>query len=129
MKTIPILLLLSSFSVILAQVPEGGIMLNSETGTTYQRIGRCSITEESVSGQPFIESLQITTGSDVSNAWDAQVEFPAVAGIEEGDVVLVAFYARTISSGQETGEGELNVCIEHNVSWAKELYYHISIGQ
>jgi len=129
MKSIFTLFFLSIFGILFSQVPEGGIMLNAETGTTYQYFGKCTLTEESVSDQSFSSALRVTVQSDVNNPWDAQLKFPAVQGIEENDVVLVAFYARTISSAEETGEGLLNVCIEENVSYAKELYYNISIGQ
>ena len=43
---------------------------------------------------------------------------------------MVAFYARTIFSPDETGEGRVNVVIELNQEpYTKELYYNISIGQ
>lgn len=129
MKPILTILLLASFGALFSQVPDGGTMLNSESGTTYQSFGNSTLTEVAVTGQPFTQALRVAVGSNVSNAWDAQLKFPAAAGIEENDVVLVAFYARTVSSIQETGEGEVTVCIEENVSYAKELYYKISIGQ
>lgn len=112
-----------------SQAPEGGTMLNAETGNTYIKIGNCTLTEEAVTGQDFTTALRVQNGTGISNAWDAQLKFPAVAGVAEDDVVLVAFYARTISSGAETGEGRLTVCIEQSVTYAKQLYYNISIGQ
>lgn len=129
MKTLFTLLFLFLAAAIHSQVPEGGILLNAETGNTYQKIGQCTVSEVSVADQPFTTALRIAVQSGLSNAWDAQVKFPAVQGIQEDDVVLVAFYARTISSTEETGEGQLIVCIEENVTYAKELYYNISIGQ
>jgi endo-1,4-beta-xylanase len=99
------------------------------TGTTYQRIGTGTLTTISVAGQPFTSGLRLVVGPNVNNAWDSQVKFPAVAGVEAGDVVLVAFYARTIASILETGEGGLNVVIEHNTTYAKEVYQKVNFGQ
>jgi len=111
-----------------AQIPEGGTILNAQTGTTFQRIGQGTLTQVDVQGQPFTRALRYTTGSGIANTWDAQIKFPAVAGINDGDVILVAFYARTISSIDETGNGFLMVCIEHNTTYAKQIYYRIAIG-
>ena len=122
------LFLLLTGGVLIAQVPDGGIRLNAETGTTYQKIGKGTLTEITVAGQPFTEGLRLVVGSDVSNAWDSQIKFPAIDGIVKDDVILVAFYARTTASLEETGEGALNVCVEHNVTYAKEIYHKITIG-
>jgi endo-1,4-beta-xylanase len=122
------LLSLLTSGLLSAQVPDGGIRLNAETGTTYQKIGRCTVTEGSVEGQEFTRAIRVQTGTDLTNTWDAQLKFPAVEGVVENDVVLVAFYARTISSEEETGEGFLNVIIEHNVSYDKTLNQPVSIG-
>ena len=115
------LFLLLICGALIAQVPENGIRLNAETGTIYTKIGNCTITETVVSDQTFTEGLEVAVGDNLNNTWDAQVKFPAIAGIEAGDVVLVAFYARTIFSPEETGEGRLNVIIENNSSYATEI--------
>ncbi len=122
-------ILIMPLGMLMAQVPDGGIMLNRETGTTWQKIGKCTVTEVTVSGPDFDQALRVQTGADLSNSWDAQVKFPASLGVEEEDVVLVAFYARTIASQVETGEGFLTVCLEQNTEpYEKQLYYNVSIG-
>ncbi len=103
-------------------------MLNSETGTTFQKNGKCTVTEVAVSDQDFTSAIKVVVGTDVSNAWDAQLKFPAVGGVAINDVVLVAFWARCTASLEETGEGALNVIIEHNVSYAKELSTNVHVG-
>ncbi|MEX2370411.1 MAG: endo-1,4-beta-xylanase [Bacteroidales bacterium] len=123
-----VILALTLFRPLTAQVPDGGIRLNAETGTTFQEIGNCTATAIAVTGQEFTEGIRIAVGSTISNTWDAQVKFPAIAGIETGDVLLVAFYARTISSPVETGEGNVNVIVENNTTYAKEISYNITIG-
>ncbi len=40
----------------------------------------------------------------------------------------MAFWARTTSSLEETGEGSLNVVIEQNTTWTKQLTANIHIG-
>jgi endo-1,4-beta-xylanase len=119
---------LAFMNSITAQVPEGGSMLNAETGNTWQRIGNCTASNVSVEGQEFTTAIRVTTSDNIVNTWDAQLKFPAVAGVESGDAVLIAFYARTVESQEETGEGFLNVIIEHNVTYNKEISRNISMG-
>lgn len=128
LKLTPAVLFLLFCTALFAQVPEGGQRLNAEN--SYYKIGNCEITETTVTGQEFTEGFEVAVGTEIDNTWDAQVKFPSIAGIEEGDVVLVAFYARTISSLEETGESRLNAVIELNKSpHTKELSFNISIGQ
>ncbi|HCY43132.1 MAG TPA: hypothetical protein DHV48_17660 [Prolixibacteraceae bacterium] len=113
----------------LAQIPAGGISLISETANNYQKIGKGTLTAITISDQPFTKGLRQTTGSDISNTWDAQIKFTSSTGIAINDVVLVSFWARTTASIQESGDGALTVCIENNTSYAKEIYYKIAIGR
>lgn len=128
MKSLYILLIFTIGVALNAQVPDGGVNLNATTGTTYIKYGNATATTVSVSGQSFTEAIRFVTGSDIANSWDAQLNFPAVAGVNVGDVVLVAFWGRTIASGEETGETQLTVCIEEKGTWAKQLYYTIAMG-
>ena len=113
---------------LFSQVPEGGIRLNAESGTIAFKVGNCEISETVVTGQDFTEGFEFVVGAEIINTWDAQVKFPSIDGIETDDVVLVAFYARTLSSIEETGEGRVNVIIENNSTYAKELSHNITIG-
>ncbi len=123
-------LLISFFlpGLLRSQVPEGGVMLNAESGVTWRKVGRGTVTEIEVSDQPFTEGLRAVTGTDVTNYWDAQIQFPSARGIAAGDVVLVAFYARTVSAEDETGQGALTVVIENSTTYAKELSVKFSLG-
>jgi endo-1,4-beta-xylanase len=111
-----------------AQVPEGGIQLNATSGTTFQRIGSGNLTQVTVEDQPFTTALRMEVGANINNAWDSQIRFPAAAGIEKDDVVLVTFYARTISSIQETGQASAIVVIENNSTYDKEIYFKMDFG-
>ena len=112
-----------------AQIPSGGISLISEATNNYQKIAKGTLTPISIQDQSFTTGIRFETGTDVSSSWDAHIKFTGASGIAANDVVLVAFYARTISSLQESGEGALTVCIENSSSYAKEIYYKISIGR
>jgi len=113
---------------LFSQVPEGGTQLNATTGTSFTKSGKVTLTQVDVTDQAFTKALRLVTANDVSNPWDAQILFPPTAGIATNDVILVAFYARTVSSIQETGEGFLTVVIENSSSYAKEIYLKLSIG-
>lgn len=123
------ILFLLVFGIVQAQIPTGGTILNATSGTTYQKIGKGTLTQVNIEGQSFTKALRYTTGTDIINFWDAQIQFPSVAGIAANDVILVAFYARTISSVQETGEGSVAVIIEHKTTYAKEISTKLMIGR
>lgn len=119
-KLVLTLSFLFACTILFAQVPEGGLMLNVTSGTTYRKIGSGTLTEVSVADQPFTKALRYVTGSNVLNFWDTQIQFPSAAGIAVDDIILVAFYARTISSPEEGGEGAVSVIIENATTYAKE---------
>lgn len=125
----PFLIILLSVFILqgFCQVPDGGTMLNTITGTTWQKVGKGALTQVNISDQPFTKALRMTTGTDIQNFWDSQIQFPSAAGIATNDVILVAFYARTIASVQETGQGYATVIIENSTSYEKELSNKISI--
>ncbi len=115
--------------ILFSQVPDGGIQLNATTGTTHQNIGVGQLSVVSVEDQPFTTALRLVVGANINNAWDSQIQFRAVEGIATNDVLLVAFYARTISSVQETGEGKLIATIENKSTYDKVIYQTVNIGQ
>jgi GH35 family endo-1,4-beta-xylanase len=123
------ILFLFAFGIVHAQIPTGGTILNATSGTTYQKIGKGTLAQVNVEGQSFTKALRYITGTDIINFWDSQIQFPSVAGIAANDVVLVAFYARTISSVQETGEGSVAVIIEHKTTYDKEISTKLMIGR
>ena len=84
MKSILSLFILSLSGLLLAQVPEGGTLLNAETGTTFQRIGQCTLSEVNIADQPFAKALRITTQADLSNAWWATEKRDTVLYTDDG---------------------------------------------
>jgi endo-1,4-beta-xylanase len=128
LRTLLIFASLLTWGILAAQIPAGGIQMNATTGTTHIKIGSSIVTEITIVDQPFTKGLRLVLPATVNNFWSEQVQFPTAVGIAANDVVLVAFYARTISSIQETGEGALTVVIENSTTYAKELSTKISIG-
>jgi len=128
LRTLFVFALLLICRALFAQIPTGGIQLNTTTGTTFQKIGTSVVTEITVAGQPFTKGLRLVLPATVTNFYSEQIQFPTAVGIAVNDVVLVAFYARTISSIQETGEGALTVVIENTTTYTKEISAKISIG-
>jgi hypothetical protein len=50
------------------------------------------------------------------NAYDAGVNIPFAEAVSEGDVMTVAFVARTISAETDAGAGKIALRIQHNVA-------------
>ena len=126
-----ILFLVFTNYLAFAQIPAGGLSLIQQTGINYQKAGSKGVLTSNIpiTGQHFTTGFRYTTVADISNTWDGQVKFTGIAGIAANDVVLVAFYARTLASIQESGDGALVVCIEDNKTYAKEIYLKIAIGR
>jgi len=126
-----VMLFLILFSTSLfAQIPEGGVSLISTSAINYQKVGTYTLTAIDIQNQAFTKGFRFSTGAILNNPWDAQVKFTPATGIAANDIVLVAFYARTTSSKNEYGDGNLTVCIEKNSDpYTKELYYKINIGK
>jgi endo-1,4-beta-xylanase len=118
-------LLLISFHFY-AQIPEGGTPMVSENHR-FVGYGTSSVTV--VTGQPFTRAVRTAIGPDVPNMWDSQLAFEAIEGINKGDVILIAFRARTVESVQETGEGLMTICIEQRTTHNKDLYRRVPVGR
>ncbi|MFA9388855.1 MAG: endo-1,4-beta-xylanase [Prolixibacteraceae bacterium] len=128
MKIVSVLFLLLVNGVLFAQIPDGGIQLNAPAGRTYEAVGIGTLTVVDVVGQEFTKALQFATGTEVNNYWDTKIIFPSVQGIAVNDVILVAFMARTIYTGQESGEGFVSVVIENKSTYDKEISQQLAVG-
>ena len=113
---------------ISSQVPEGGTDIIRDALNYKTKTGKGTLTTVDISDQSFTKAFQFITPSDVVNAWDAQIIFQPITGIQENDVILVALYARTIASSEETGEGFFNIVMENKSSYEKVLYQNITVG-
>jgi GH35 family endo-1,4-beta-xylanase len=127
-KLLTLLLILSN-GMLFAQIPAGGISLIKETYPNFTKGGgKGTLTNTTITGQTFTKGFKYVTGADISNTWDGQVTFAKTVGIEADDVLLITFYARTLASVQEFGEGSVIVCIEDNKTYEKQTYYKVAIG-
>jgi endo-1,4-beta-xylanase len=109
-----------------SQIPEGGISMVSEN---YNFSGAGTSSDVAVEGQPFSRAVRTAIGPGVTNMWDSRLSFETIEGINKSDVILISFWARTLESVQETGEGLMTICIEHRTTHSKELYRRMAVGR
>lgn len=65
-----------------------------------------------VSGPGFARALRVETTRDLSPPWAIEVRASFGRKVSKGDVALVRFYARAISSTDETGMGQVRVAVQ-----------------
>ncbi len=122
------LVFFSAITNTYSQIPEGGSDIIRDANIYYSKSGKGTLSSVNIDDQLFVKALRYATPADVVNPWDAQIIYQPVTGIQTNDVILVTFFARTISSAQETGEGLLNVVIENKTTYSKVIYQNVTIG-
>jgi GH35 family endo-1,4-beta-xylanase len=124
-----LIILIFTCGTVSAQIPAGGTSLIKETFPNYTKGGaKGTVTATTITGQTFTKGFKVVTGADISNTWDSQVTLAKTAGFEADDILLVSFFARTLSTVQEFGQGSIIVCIEDNKTYDKQTYYKVTIG-
>ena len=63
-------------------------------------------------GPGFARALRIETSRDLSPAWAVELRAPLVGTVKKGDTGFLRFYARAISSADETGSGQIRVVVQ-----------------
>ena len=63
-------------------------------------------------GTPFKQIISLSTADYKGNPWGLQIVLPSQAALKQDTVVYAEFYARTVSSRQETGSAFVNVVLE-----------------
>jgi endo-1,4-beta-xylanase len=97
--------------------------------SNYTKIGNAgTVKVVNVEHDQFTKALEVNITAQTTNYWDFQVVFKTNMALEEGDVCLVSFWARTTKSNSEAGEGVLTAIIEHNQTYAKPLSKTFSPG-
>ena len=132
-KKISFSLLIAIFGFALpskAQIPSGGNNIISPVVENHyfyngEEIGE--VTEVSVSGQPFSKAIKVKTTGFPIDSWGTQLQFTEIGGLNTDDVVLVVFWGRVTQSIQETGEGFVNVVIENNSTYDKQITQTVSL--
>lgn len=80
-----------------------------------------------VAGQPFQQALRLTNRQRMQQFWDFQVIVPVPRAVHQNEVLLVQFWARTLSSADETGEGRVEVYFQKNApDYGKDLCKTVS---
>ncbi len=124
-----VVLLFCAILTFAQKIPTGGTSLISGDITSYGFYGdKAEKTIIDVTQQSFDKAIQVKVSEQPPNNYDMGITFNAAGGINEGDVVLFTFYARSIASIQETGEGFAMVVLEENVKYDKVIGRKISIG-
>ncbi len=116
--------LIAAFLVLAGAVPaktltlsEGGTELIDAKPGTFRyggKKGLATIETVAVSGMPFEQALRATAKRRVSRFWECQVLTRTDAPVGKGDACLLAFYARTLKSRDETGEGRITCYFQRN---------------
>lgn len=117
---------------VAADLPPGEDML----GGPYLEQVRPSSSERAeielvdIAGKPFTKAVRITTRQRMQRFWEVQVMGVVPKAVAKGDVVLVQFWARTLSSADETGEGRVEVYFQKNgPSYDKDLSKAASLAR
>ncbi len=104
-----------------------------EITTTGPEFGTSEVVD--VEGQPFKKALRITCNTVPEKSTQfisrtkATPERNPGDGVNEKDVMLMAFRMRTISTDAADGLGKVQVQIEHPVSYDKALFKFASCGK
>jgi len=80
-----------------------------------------NVTNENISGQPFSTIERISIGQAGNNVWDAGWGIRNNISVGSGDIVLFAFYLRSVG-----GTGSVNFFVENVSTFAKEAYLTLS---
>ncbi|WP_025741393.1 endo-1,4-beta-xylanase [Aquimarina pacifica] len=130
MKTLKFLFFLFVLTNVTAQIPTGGSELIISSVADYGFYGSDFgyKTDISATPLPFDEAAEITVTTAPTNPWEIAVTFSPQSGYDTGDVLLMAFYARTTESSLGTGTGELRAVVEENTVYTSDLGQNVTIG-
>ena len=96
--------------------PEGGtLVIPANAIATMREVSTSpcgTLTRVKAEGQPFAEAIRCEVTSHPANPWDIQFQFRTTKKIEKNDVLWARFYARTLSSKTESGEGHIHAIFE-----------------
>lgn len=75
------------------------------------------------------KTFNLIAKKSVPNYWDLQTRKPNISEIHKGDVLLLSFSMKTVSTRKESGEGIIQAVFEENTSpWDKSLSREIHSG-
>lgn len=91
--------------------------------------GAATLKVVDVSGPGFTRALHLESTRDITPAWGADVRSALTRAVEAGDVALLRFHARSLSSADETGAGMLRLAVQQaSAPYVQSLETSMSIG-
>lgn len=89
-----------------------------------------TLTRVKADGQPFAEALRCETTSRPVHPWELQFQFRTTRRVEKGEALLIRFYARTVASTSESGEGVVHPLFEKaGPPHEKSLSINLTLGR
>jgi endo-1,4-beta-xylanase len=83
-----------------------------------------------VAGMPFSHALRVRTARRPERTYDIQLSARITAPVAKGDVLLAAFFVRTIDSTDETGEARTTFIFEQaSEPYTKSIMLPLSVGK
>ncbi|HYC70256.1 MAG TPA: endo-1,4-beta-xylanase [Opitutaceae bacterium] len=132
---LPGVFLFTAASAVRADAPPGEPLLPADPAgafrltTTQGNEGAAALKVIDAAGPGFTRALHIETSRDLSPAWAAEVRTPLTRAVESGDVALVRFHARALSSADETGSGLVRVAVQlASAPYTQSLETTMSVG-
>ena len=100
---------------ILASLTGGDVILNMDTVFAAKaNSDKLKLKTVEVSGQPFTKALQAETLEKPVNIYDIQIVMQSSGDIAAGEIAVLSYYARKISTTDESGMGFVGPCYELN---------------
>jgi hypothetical protein len=94
---------------------KGKLINQPENLQIWQSYGAgLSSSSKAVKDMPGGTATAVNVSSAGKNVYDAGVNIPIAEALTEGDVLTIAFVARTISAETDTGAGKIAIRVQHN---------------
>lgn len=99
-------------------IPAGGAAIHAAQLSDYRSTAgsgnwdAIKFSTVNVAGASFAQALHVETTRDLSPAWAIEVRAPLGGKVRKGDIALVRFFARAVSSTDETGAGQIRVAVQ-----------------
>lgn len=115
-------------------LPEGGTLITPPDAIASMRETASSahgmLTRVKAEGSPFTSVIRCQTAANVPHPWSFQFQFRTTRRVEKGEVLLLTFHARTVTSKNESGEGLVHPIFEKaGPPHDKSLSVNLSVGR
>lgn len=114
----------SEIDALIAALPQGDViigeadLLNPENrDASLLEIGVVEVDD----GTGFTQALEMTTLQQPSHNYDAQIQLYTKGAVERGDLLILTFWGRTITSSDESGSAMTIPCFENTTTFVASL--------